>query len=363
MARMFGMAIHKRGSGSVYLRGNIWWIQYFVAGSRVPESSGSSSKADAENLLKQRIGEVAAGRRVGPDKATIEDLCALVIEDYRLRKLRSLKIVEWKYAANIEPLIGSLLASRFGSAQVKQYVKTRREAGASDATINRELSIIKRGFNLGLREDPPLVHRAPHFPKLEEDNVRQGFLEQEQYERLLEEMPANLKALYVCAYHTGARKNELRLIRWPQVDFDAALIRLTVSQTKGKKGRSLPIYGDMARWLESQRATAPAGNPFVFHGQREYAVSNRLNGWDEACERAGLAGLLFHDLRRSAVRNMKRAGIQDKVAMDISGHKTRAIFDRYNIVDEGDMTNAAEKLEEYARQRKLDRAAKLERVK
>lgn len=300
---------------------------------------------------------------MGPEKATVGDLCALVIEDYRLRKLRDLKIVEWRYNAHVKPVLGSLPVSRFGSAQVKQYVKIRRQAEASDTTINRELSIVRRGFTLGLREDPPLVRHQVNIPKLEEDNVRQGFLEQEQYEKLLEEMPANLKALYVCGYHTGARKNELRRIQWTQVDSESSVIRLAVSQTKGKKARVLPIYGDMSRWLESQRESAPAGNPWVFHGERNHPISNHLNGWVEACERAGLAGLLFHDLRRSAVRNMKRAGIQDKVAMEISGHRTRSVFDRYNIVDEGDVANAAEKLEQYAKKRKADRAAKLERVK
>src|ERR1019366_5509669 len=74
-------AMRKRGNGTVYRRGRIWWIQYFVRGRIVSESSGFSDKADAENLLKQRIGEVAAGRRVGPERATIADLCALVVED------------------------------------------------------------------------------------------------------------------------------------------------------------------------------------------------------------------------------------------------------------------------------------------
>lgn len=355
--------MRRRGSGTVYRRGQIWWVQYFVRGRIVSESSGSTEKADAENLLKQRIGEVAAGRRVGPERATIADLCALVVEDNQFRKLRDVQHVEWRYKAHIEPVLGSLLASRFGSAQVRQYVAQRRSVGASDATINRELAIVRRGFRLGAQEDPPLVQRQPAITLLEEDNVRQGFLEQDQYERLLEELSAKLKALFVCGYHTGARKNELRRIQWEQVDFESRLIRLSAAQTKGKKARTLPIYGDMRRWLERQRDTCPAGSPWVFHGTHNCPVCNHLNGWVEACERAGLPGLLFHDLRRSAVRNMKRAGIQDKVAMEISGHRTRSVFDRYNIVDVADLENAGKRLEDYAKKRKQERAAKLKRVK
>src|SRR5579884_1522695 len=110
--------VRRRGNGTVYLRGRIWWIQYFIRGRLVPESTGFTEKVDAENLLKQRIGQVAAGRFVGPERATIADLCALVIEDNKLRRLRDADHVEWRYKAHLEPALGSLLASRFGSAQV-----------------------------------------------------------------------------------------------------------------------------------------------------------------------------------------------------------------------------------------------------
>src|SRR5580700_11076529 len=290
------MAIRKRGNGMTYLRGRIWWIQYYVRGRIMQETTGFTQRADAENLLKQRIGEVAAGRRVGPERATIADLCNLVIEDNRTRNLRDARHVEWRYRTNIAPVLGCLLASRFGRAQVQQYVAGRRAAGASNATINRELAIVRRGFTLGAAEDPPLVQRQVVITALQEDNARQGFTEQDQYEKLLEELPANLKALLVCGYHTGARKNELRRMRWPQVDLDGGAIRLPASQTKTKKPRTLPIYGDMRRWLEHQRATCPADCVWVFHGARNHPVDNHLNGWPEACERAGQPGLLFHDL-------------------------------------------------------------------
>jgi integrase len=356
------VAIHRRGSGTVFKRGTVWWIQYFVRGSRTRESTGFTEKRDAENLLRQRLGDVAAGRHVGPGKATVADLCALVMTDYRLRGLRNLQHVEWRYEANVKPVLGNLAANTFGTAQIRKYVEIRLQAGASNSTINRELAIVRRGFKLGAQEDPPLVNRQPTIPKLEEDNARQGFIEREQYEMLVEHLPVNLRALLVCGYHTGARKNELRRIKWDQVDFDARLIRLTTAQTKGKQARTLPIYGDMERWLWLQYETA-GENPYVFHGSCRFPVDNHLNGWSEACQAAGVPGLLFHDLRRSAVRNMKRAGIQDVVAMRISGHKTRSVFDRYNIVDETDVSGAAEKLEQYFERRKMDQAAKLKRVK
>lgn len=119
----------------------------------------------------------------------------------------------------------------------------------------------------------------------------------------------------------------------------------------------------MRRWLERQFATRPAGCAWVFHGARNHPVDNHLNGWPEACERAAVPGLLFHDLRRTGVRNMKRAGVQDNVAMEISGHRTRGVFDRYNIVDEADLRGAALSLEEYAKRRRIERAAPLRRVK
>jgi integrase len=247
--------------------------------------------------------------------------------------------------------------------QVRQYVERRRQAGASNATINRELAIVRHGFKLGALQDPPLVHRQPAIPELEEDNARQGFIEREQYQVLLGELPESLRALFVCGYHTGARKNELRRIKWDQVDFEGRAIRLSAGHTKGTQARTLPIYGEMEHWLRKQQETAPERNEFVFHGSHGHPVDNHLLGWAEACARAGFAGLLFHDLRRSAVRNMKRAGIQDVVAMKISGHKTRSVFDRYNIVDESDVSGAAEKLEQYFERRDQDQAAKLKRVK
>lgn len=154
------------------------------------------------------------------------------------------------------------------------------------------------------------------------------------------------------AYHLGNRLGELRQLRWDQVDFQRNQIRLYPGETKNRRGHVLPIYGEMRHWLEMQKAIRDAKfptSPYVFHRDGKPLVDFR-KAWRSATRRADLEGPLFHDPRRSAVRNMREAGIPESVAMEISGHKTRSIFERYNIVSDRDLKMAAEKMHNRFRQ-------------
>jgi integrase len=151
----------------------------------------------------------------------------------------------------------------------------------------------------------------------------------------------------VVAYHLGNRLGELRRLRWDRVDLQKNQIRLNPGETKNNRGRVLPIYGEMRHWLQMQKAIRDAKFPAcscVFHHDGKPILDFR-KAWRSATQRADLEGTLFHDLRRSAVRNMREAGIPENVAMEISGHQTRSIFERYNIVSDRDLKAAAEKMQ------------------
>jgi len=201
-----------------------------------------------------------------------------------------------------------------------------------------------------------LIFKRPHIPRLEEDNVRQGFIEDEHYRLVLLELPGHLKAMFVCGYHLGMRAGEFRKLRWEQIDLGSKEVRLERKQTKSKRPRTAPIYGDMIPWLEHQKEEHDElwpDCPFVFH-YRGRPISEHIKGWRRAAVAAGLPNLLFHDLRRSAVRNMERDGIPRKVAMSITGHRTESVYTRYDIVSGRDQRLAAEKLEAYfAKQKEL----------
>jgi integrase len=339
------------GTGSIFRRGRLWWVKYYRAGKSYSESSHSEFDTDARNLLARRLGDIATGKFQGlaPERVTIAELCQLVIEDYAHAKKRDIANVKWRVDKHLEPMIGTVRAPQFGLQQFKRYVADRRRAGAADATINREMAIVRRGFTLALQNDPPLVNRAPHIPKLDEDNVREGFVEDVQYRALRDKLPTHLRCLLVVGYHVGCRIGELRQVRWDQVDFAANEIKLAKRQTKAKAARTLPIYGDMREWLLIQKAERDQDwpeCPLVFHYLGR-PIGSHIKGWSNACTAAGLPGLHFHDLRRSAVRNMERAGIPRKIATSISGHKTESVYRRYDIVSPQDLKIAAAKMENY----------------
>jgi len=328
-----------------------WWIKFHQNGKAFRESSHSEDYAEAERTLKKRLGEIVTGKFAGldPERIRFSDLAQEVLTDYRDNDRSSTGDIERRLRLHLLPAFGQVRAAEFGTAHRKRYIQSRRQEGASNATINRELAIVKRAFYLGFECDPPKVLRVPHIPMLAEHNVRTGFLEYDAYLRLRGELPEEIRPLFVIGYHTGARIGELKTLRWDLVDLLANRITLEPGTTKSGEGRSLPIYGEMREWLRIEKEIRDAQFPdctYVFH-RADKPVKNFRKSWELACERAGVSGLLFHDLRRTAVRNMVRAGIPEKIAMQISGHKTRSVFDRYDIVSDRDLDLAAERMQRH----------------
>lgn len=345
----FAMRKRKPKLGSIYQRGAIYWIKYYRSGQPFRESSRSDSYEQAERLLKLRNGEIVTGRFAGltPERIRLSDLFDDLVEDYRINRRASLPHMESRLKNHLRPALETVRVADFTTHLVKRYRAKRLEAGAAPATINRELEIVERSFRLAAQCDPPKVARVVHTPMLKEDNVRTGFLDDSGYVRLRQELPEYLRPLFVVAYHVGCRLGELLSMQWPQVDFNLRVITLMPGTTKNKKGRKLPIYGEMPHWLSMAKEMGEARFPtcpqvFNHDGQ---PIADFRKAWASACDRAKVSGLLFHDLRRSAVRNMRLAGVPENVAMEISGHKTRSVFDRYNIISPRDLKDAAERME------------------
>ena len=228
------------------------------------------------------------------------------------------------------------------------------DRGKANATINRELAALKRMFNLGAQQSPPIVRQVPHVPMLQENNVREGFFTYEEYRSLLHHIPGHLKPVLMLGYKTGMRKEEILSLTWDQIDLKHNMLRLT--DTKTNETRNIPISKNLGKylsWYPERNKLHGIDTKWVFLNRD---LTNRIGdfrkSWITACTKAGLGKRLFHGLRRTAVRNMIRAGVPEKIAMAISGHKTRSVFDRYNIVDEKDLTKAMMQTENYLKPKK-----------
>lgn len=336
------------GSGTLYLRGDIWWVKIRVDGRPVYESSKSTKKSEAIKLRDKLLAKKSRGELSGgsADKVLIGELLNDVLKSDIKPSTRYVweKVIE----KNIRPFFGNLKAQRLTTDHMDRYREKRKGEGRSDATANRELSILRTAFHNARKRTPPKVLVVPYFPIVAETNIRKGFLSDEQYDKLRDALPAELKALFVTGYITGLRRGEITAIQWPQVDFEAGLITLDKGETKNDEPRSVPILdGDMRELLlaaKRERDKEWPESPWVFSRRAERIVDFRWS-WDEACKRAGVPDLNFHDLRRTAVRNMRRAGIPQVIRMKISGHKTDSMERRYNIVDADDLNMARELLQ------------------
>jgi len=219
-----------------------------------------------------------------------------------------------------------------------------------------QLAALKRMLNLGARQTPPKVDRVPYFALLKENNVRQGFFEHGDFIALRNALPSYLKGFVTFGYKTGWRFSEVAGITWSQVDLDNGIVRLEVGETKNDDARTVYLDDELQQVFIEQweaRKTAKMLLPYVFPNEAGTdKIKNFQGSWKTACKDVRIGEKVFHDFRRTAVRNMVRAGIPEGVAMKVSGHKTRSVFERYNIVNDADLKLAAQKQEAYLQAQK-----------
>jgi integrase len=346
--------------GSIRQRGAVWWIRYYRDGQRFDESSHSEKYTDAVRLLEKRRAEIHLGTHIDHARAgrrLIGELLDDLLLDYRANQ-KGYVWAETIVRKHLKPVFGSMRAGSLAKSSVSTiqgYVIARQATSATNATINREIAVLHRAMVLA--KECGKISLVPSFPKpLRENNVRKGFFEHEEFIALRAALPEHLRTVVTFAYWTGCRKGEILALRWPQVDLIERVVRLEPGETKNDEPRIIPFIGEMYEMLAMQRSVRDTQYPqcswvFFRDGQR---IGAFRKSWDSACKAARLWDAeakeptkVFHDFRRTGVRNLVRAGVPERVAMMISGHKTRSVFDRYNVVSESDLHDAAKRVDRY----------------
>lgn len=380
----------ERGTGSVYQNGSrIWWIKYYAAGKARRESSGSPDPRVAEKLLRRRLGEIEADRYVPPAKVRVAELVDDVIRDYTRQEHKSTEHVRRRWEVHLKPWFGHRRASEVSTATVERYIDDREKQGANQATVNRELALLRRAFNLGRKASPPKIAVVPYIPfSSEAGNRRIGFLETHEEARLADEcgrVGLWLRTAFEIGLTYGWRREEVRSLRVWQVSLLKRTLSLPVGSTKNGEGRTVRLTAALVTLLGQCIQGKKPDDPVLTRADSEghhHPVKDFRKIWHQVCCRAGLGrlvcpkcrdenkkriavdskrrcpncgrkwsdqisydGLLFHDLRRSMARNMRNEGISEEVIMDIGGWKTASVFKRYSIVNPADTANAIRTVE------------------
>jgi len=346
-----------RSSGRIFLRGEWYSVAYFLRGVEYREPAHTKDAKQAEKFLKTRMDEVGADRIgarkfVSPkqSRVTIGELIAAVRAKFELDgKLSAQNVSELK---KLDEDFGKVRATELTAEMVDNYKKEQIAAKYALATINRRLIFLTRCFTLAIKRgdlnSKPSIELFPIGTK----NARQGFVSDPVFRKIYKHLPEDLRDYCLFAFLTSWRKAEVSCLKWKYLQDD--VLQIPASETKNSEARSVVIGGELIEVIERRKAARSFKNPdgtlqpcdYIFH-RDGLRVTEFRKAWKTACRKAGCPELIFHDLRRSGVRNLIRAGVPQSVAMKISGHKTVSMFRRYDIGDDDDLRAAQESVTRY----------------
>ncbi len=321
------------------------------------------NKTIAQEQLKKRMAEAKSQKLfTDVEDLTYKNLRAGLISDYEEKGHKSLltKKDGTKYISSlnhVDDFFGESKAVEIRSPQIAAFKKARAESGVGNASINRSLGLLRRMFSIAVRHEQFPRDRMPFFELLEEPEPRVGFLKPDDFVRLRDELPENLRPVLALGYYCGMRLGEIKRLKWRGVDLQRGEITLQGNETKNGRPRAIPLICELPAML-SILAAKKGGGEYVFGGDKP--LGNFRKTWNSACVRVGLGkfeklgrgrrkyiGFIFHSLRRTALTNMADAGVSVHAAMSISGHLSHKVFNGYLQLVERQAKEAKRKLESY----------------
>ncbi|MGH9517495.1 MAG: tyrosine-type recombinase/integrase [Terriglobales bacterium] len=348
----------KKG-GRYYKRGGRWWIAYFNGQKEFRTSVGRyADEKQAKTMLETEMKKVAAAEignqiYIPPKKKSVTEILDAFESEYiLLDKFHAQTASEVKF---VRERFGSMSCKQITEDVLRHWQLEMREAGAANGSINKKVGVLLKAMKLAKLP-------APNVPKLSTiGTTRQGFFEAHELRRVLTLLPDYLADAVLCLHLTGWRAGEVmgkkklfvvngeRFHRFVSgltwANIDGAMLTLEERKSKNRQRRKCPVSGELASLLERRRKLQ-AGD-LIFHRGDGTPIGDYHHIWKRAVKLAGCEGRVVHDLRRTRVRALTRAGTPETVCMKLTGHKTRKVFDAYNISSEHDLISAQERTEVY----------------
>ena len=326
-----------------------YWINYRVNGRQRREFVGNSA-TEASAADGKRKAQIKEGRILDilPEtKLTFDELRTWFLDQKKKKNLSYYEVLK----ININTFnkeFGHRLVNSIKLLDLETYQVNRKDQGKSDSYIDQEVGAARRMITKAWENDMVSGDTLKPFKRLEKmlkknSNKRDRVLSVDEFNRLMDALPYHAKNIVAAAFYTGMRRGEILSLTWDRVDMDQRKIELEREHTKDDEKRFIPIAKSLLKILDNIPREENE-HVFLYKGLPLKGIQASLK---KACEKAGIPygrktknGITFHDLRHTFNTNMRKAGNHDTVTMDITGHSTREMFDRYNTVDEKEKLDA-----------------------
>jgi integrase len=325
----------------IYRRKRIWWISYYDQyRSRIQESAHSTNKREAEKLHALRKSEVLRGVYRQPVRITLEEFGKRYMEYAKANKRSWLRDQQM-----LKPLTEFLGADRQLSditpPDIEGY-KLHRRKQVSGSTVNRELALLKRMFNLAIDWDLYVASNPVRKVKFfQEFNTGRRVLTQEEERNLVRNAAPFIQDIIRFGLNTGLRIGEIFTLLWSHVDWEKGV--LNVFAPKTGKIRVIPMNSDTRNILEAWAHGKK--NDFVFYNYGTGKPFVDLSaGLDLACRKAGITGVTWHTLRHTFATRLLDRGVDIITVKELLGHSTVIVTMRYTHTNLDSKVRAVGKL-------------------